>query len=123
EWWYTADITLTGICDNWKFWISIAARNHAITNLLNPGQQMIYIEAMLDNTVSTENSSPYFSAAPIPYCCIGYPFVYDNSAVDPDGDSLVFESIVPRTGSNNNGNCLMPPADIPYTSPAYNALN
>ncbi len=121
EWWYTADVTITDICDNWKFWVSIAARNHAITNLLDPGQRMIYIEAMLNNAVSPENSSPYFSTAPIPYCCIGYPFTYDNGAVDPDGDSLVFESIVPRTGSNNNENCLMPPVDISYTSPFYNA--
>ncbi len=123
EWWYTADLTLTQACDNWRFWISIAARNHAISNLSNPGNQNIYIEAMFNNTVSPQNSSPSFTNAPIPYCCINNLFTYNNGAVDADGDSLVFESVRPRSGSQNNQNCNALPVEIPYTNAAYNPLD
>ena len=123
EWWYTADLTLPSACNYWKFWVSIDARNNAITNLLNPGSQTIYIEAMFNNAVSEHNSSPYFSNVPVPYCCANQLFSYNNGTIDPDGDSLHFESIRPRTGSSNNNSCTALPADINYTSVAYNEIS
>ncbi len=123
EWWYTADLVITDVCDNWKFWVSISARNNAITNLNLPGNQQIYIEAMLNNSVAVDNNSPYFHTPPIPYCCVGFPYNYDNGAIDPDGDSLVFESIRPRTGSPNNTSCVDAPADIAYTNAQFNPID
>lgn len=101
EWWYTANITLPTDCNFWRMWVSISARNAAIQNL-NPGN--LYIEATIDNTNGKNiNSSPYFSNPPIPFMCVNLPYIYNNGAIDPDGDSLEFISISPRdqSGCNN----------------------
>ena len=115
EWWYTANFTIPTTCSLWKFSVAINARNNSILNLVNPGAQTLYVEALFDNTVSQNNSSPYFSNAPIPYCCINQPFSFNNGTIDPDGDSLYFESIQPRSSGLA---CPLTPANINYVVPA-----
>ena len=118
EWWYTGTVTLPTQCNNWKFWTGLCCRNGNIDNLDNPGGQNIYIEATLDNTNGKNiNSSPYFSNPPIPFLCINLPYIYNNGAIDPDNDSLVFESISPRNGPTSCAN--VPLTDI--LLPIYNA--
>ncbi len=114
EWWYTANFTIPTVCSLWKFSVSINARNNSILNLVTPGAQSLYVEAIFDNNVSQNNSSPYFSNAPIPYCCINQPFSFNNGTIDPDGDSLHFESIQPRTST---GSCTVAPTNINYVVP------
>lgn len=122
EWWYTANFTIPSTCSLWKFFVVVNARNNAILNLTNPGTQSLYVEAVFDNSVSQANSSPFFSNPPIPYCCINQPFAYNNGTIDPDGDSLHFESIQPRTGGGcatapTNINYVVPPAPAPMFTP------
>ncbi len=94
EYIYETQLTLFQQCNNWKFWVTIGARNNM--TFLNGGN--LFIEATFDNTVSQNDNSPYFSVKPVPYTCINTPFTFNNGAVDINGDSLVFESIQPRTG-------------------------
>ncbi len=125
EWWYTATFQLPSRCNSWTFYTGVSARNNAIGNLQNPGSQVLYIEAKLNNENVQNASSPYFTVKPVPYTCVNIPFTYNNGAVDPNNDSLVFDIIQPRTGPtscNNNPNLV---TDIPYVAanPAYNLVD
>ncbi|MEL6651056.1 MAG: hypothetical protein AAFQ87_09675, partial [Bacteroidota bacterium] len=117
EYIFTGTVTLPQQCTDWTFYYVRCCRNGAITNLVNPNSQRIYIEATLDNLNVTCNSSPIFTNKPVPFLCDGSPFLYNNGAIDPDGDSLAFMLIPPRSKSGNN-----PPTDINFSgnfSPNY----
>jgi gliding motility-associated-like protein len=115
EWIYEANVTLPSRCTTWRFFTSISARNNAITNLVSPGSQTLYIEATLNNVVAQGNSSPQFTVAPVPYVCINMPYAFNNGAVDINGDVMRFQNIRPRNGGSS---CVPFPAinDIGYTS-------
>lgn len=105
EYWYKCTVTLTGECNNWKFWTYLNARNGNINNLVTPGSQNLFVEATFDNTNGKNlNSSPYFSNPPVPFLCVNLPYTYNNGAIDNDNDSLSFESIAPRNQSGCNYN-------------------
>ena len=70
---------------------SSCCRNPAITSIVNAGTAGIYIGSTTLNTgIVPCNNSPYFTNPPVPYICQGQPFTYNQGAVDPEGDSLVF---------------------------------
>ena len=113
EWWYTADVTLFGQCDSWKFAVWMNARNPQ-NNILNAGAQNLYVETTFNNEYAQGNSSPYFSNKPIPYCCLNQFYSYNNGAVDPNsGDSLTSEVINPLTGTS----CQTLPTPLTMTNP------
>lgn len=102
EWWYSTIHTLDTACNSWKFAAWINARNGS-NNLTGVNGSNLYVETNFDNTVSNQNSSPYFSIKPIPYVCINQPYTYNNGAIDPNGDSLVSTVINPMVGGTCNG--------------------
>jgi len=124
EWWYTADVTLPSRCNFWTFYCTLNARNNSITNLDNPGAQSIYVETTLNNVAAQGNSSPYFTVKPVPYMCANSAYCFNNGAVDPNGDSLVFDIIQPRS---QGGGCSNPSnaTNIAYATggPVYNTTN
>ncbi len=83
-------------CNFWRFWVTIGARNQM--DFLSGGS--LVIDATLNNSsiATSPDNSPYFSVKPVPYCCVGVPFNFNNGAVDINGDSLFFESVVPLNG-------------------------
>ncbi len=111
EYVFTATVTLPQQCNDWTFYYVRCCRNGAITNLQNPNDQRIYIEATLNNLDVSCNSSPVFTNKPVPFLCSGSPFLYNNGAIDPDGDSLAFMLIPPRNKDAGN-----PANDINFTS-------
>ena len=81
-------------------------RNAGILNVNWPNsvQEAFHIQAtiqLLDLAVSGANKSPDLLNAPIQLLYAGFPFVYDPEAVDPDGDSIGYELIVPMRGIND----------------------
>ena len=121
EWIYENTITLPSRCNFWKFYISENARNTAITNLVSPGTQNLYIEATLNNQYAQGNSSPYFTVKPVPYLCVNNPYNYNNGAVDPNNDSLSFSIIQPKNGA---ASCTSVPNDIQFSNTTlYNLTN
>lgn len=106
EYTYSGVFTLPSECTDWVIGYSECCRNSAITNLSSPGSQNLYVEAHIDNTGGQCNSSPTYSALPVPYICVGQPFSYNHGAVDPDGNTLVYSLINPQSASGTN---------IPYT--------
>jgi gliding motility-associated-like protein len=108
EWWYEGTVTLPAACNYWRFFVQLCCRNNGINNLITSGSQNIFIEAHYDNTITPNNNSPYFSNPPIAYFCINQPANVNYAAIDPDGDSVVYESIEPRT----NASCTYAPNQI-----------
>ncbi|MBP7478619.1 MAG: hypothetical protein KA797_08855, partial [Chitinophagales bacterium] len=99
---YEGTVTIPAGCSNWTFTFQQAARNNVVTTLNNPGGQDLFLEARVNNTVTPCNSNPVYSNAPTAMVCRNQPYVYNQGAVDPDGDSLVFSLVAPKRALNTN---------------------
>ncbi len=90
-------------CSDWVFSWSSTARNDAITTLQQPliGGLTLYLEAELNNKKFPDNNVPKFTNRPLAFVCKGQDFVYNQGAVDPDGDSLKYSLYTPKTGANS----------------------
>lgn len=121
---YTANITLNTSSNNWVFRFNgefnnntLAGRSNSITNILIPGGgSLLSLEARLNNTQSITNSSPTYTSIPTPFFCMNFPQEYNQGAVDPNGDSLVFSLV---SGLAANGTMVN---NVTYIFP-FNATN
>lgn len=112
---YSAVINLTqwaGCGADWIIDWGLCCRNNAITSLNSPGGRNLYLSARLNNTVTPCNSSPRFLNDPVPFGCVGQPFVYNHGVSDLAGDSLRFELAPARSSATST---------IPY-NPGYTFL-
>lgn len=89
-------ITLPSQCDTWTMYWSECDRNTSI-NL--SGIPCMYVESTLKSTSFQNNSSPIFTAQPVPYVCSGIPVNYNHGVVELDGDSLRFTLVGAKTSS------------------------
>ncbi|HLG02632.1 MAG TPA: PKD domain-containing protein [Bacteroidia bacterium] len=101
-------------------------RNGTIVNLNMPGDQGSTLVAyMPPANLAVCNSSARFNYFPPIYLCQNIPLIFDHSATDPDGDSLVYELCAPYGGANSALPMPQPPNPPPYLSvvwqPPYNA--
>ena len=100
-------------CNSWSIrWTNIY-RNNAIANLMNPGTQEMFIEAVMNNAVAPCNDSPVFTNTAIPYVCLGYPVTFSYGSFDPEADSLSYALIGARKAGGN---------PIPYLAPNTGAV-
>ncbi|MBQ20608.1 MAG: hypothetical protein CMD31_07615, partial [Flavobacteriales bacterium] len=89
------------------------ARNAAITNLLNPGGTAMAFHAYIAPSL-VNNSSPVFQDDPVPFLCVNDTVSILNTAIDPDGDQLIFSFVTPFQGAGQA------PSPLPWTIPAVN---
>ena len=94
---YKNNITLPQNCTDWIFSFYICCRNCAITTLNSPCSENLYVEGTLNNVIAPTNSSPKFTNIPVAFLCINQSFTYNHGVIDPDGDSLVYSFITPKT--------------------------
>ncbi|MDX2002456.1 MAG: gliding motility-associated C-terminal domain-containing protein [Chitinophagales bacterium] len=99
---YSGIITLPAQCSDWIISYDLCCRNSAITNLSNPGNYDLYIEARLNNSGGLCNNSPFFTTPPVPYVCGGSQTFYNHGAIDVDGDSLTYTLVNPLHNSGSN---------------------
>ena len=109
EYIYEGTITISK-CPDWVLAACESARNGAITT--GPTGDLC-IQAELNNTQFC-NNSPIFTEYPTPYLCVNQQFCYNNGALDPDGDSLVYSLVTPLNGANGS--------TVTY-NPPYSAIN
>jgi len=95
---YQVDIILNS-CPDWIMSVSDCCRNGAITTLQLSALDLV-VEARLNNS-SDHNSSPVFTTDPFFTSSINEDFIFNNGAIDPDGDSLVYNLITPRSSLNS----------------------
>jgi gliding motility-associated-like protein len=101
-------------------------RNKTILNIEKPDSTgatfSIYVsEEALDEC----NSSPVFKEWPPIYICVNEPIVFDHSALDEEGDSIVYRLCTPLNGGTLGNPMPQPPAKPPYSEviwrdPPYN---
>jgi len=89
------------------------ARNAAITNLLNPGGTAMAFHAYIAPSL-VNNSSPVFQDDPVPFLCVNDTVSILNTAIDPDGDQLIFSFVTPFQGAGQA------PSPLPWTIPTVN---
>ncbi len=102
-------------------------RNETIDNLITPGDQGVTYTMDIprfDNVGC--NSSPVFNSFPPIVLCSGFDLNLDLSAIDPDGDSLVYSICSPFNYSNQfnpRPAIANPPpyATLPYLAPQTGA--
>jgi gliding motility-associated-like protein len=87
---YQTTVTLPNSPSGYIFAYQRCCRNNTIVNLVDPGNTgATYTERVPASDLC--NNSPRFTNFPPIALCIGEPLVFDHSAIDPDGDSLVYQ--------------------------------
>lgn len=90
-------------------------RNGSINNIIDPLETgSTYWVAISDKAYDFKNSSPEFHNWPDVYICADKPLVFDHSANDTDGDSLVYRLCVPNSGASRNFPKPQPPNYPPF---------
>lgn len=94
-------------------------RNASIINIQNPSQVgATYTCTIPPASLATCNNSAVYKNYPPQIICINNPLVYDNSAVDPDGDSLSYQFCDDYIGGSENDAKPLPNPP-PYTPVSY----
>lgn len=89
EYRYRTCTVLPGKCSDFVFSWSGCCRNGNITNILFPSTVGIELEAQLNNTIG-DNTSPDFINPGAKFFCVGQPFTWSQTTVEPDGDSVYY---------------------------------
>ncbi|MBP9924126.1 MAG: hypothetical protein KBF92_09870, partial [Bacteroidia bacterium] len=126
---YSNNVTLPQQCTDWVMSFYVCCRNCAITTLNNPCADNMYIEATLNNVAAPHNNSAQFTNIPVALICVNQSFTYNHGVFDPDGDSLVYSFITPKTfntSTNTVGTVTFNPgfsSTSPLTSSPATTLN
>jgi gliding motility-associated-like protein len=114
-------------------------RNNSITNLINPGDVgATYTIELKPAAMAGNNNSPKYLNFPPIIICNNLPLIFNHSAVDADGDILVYSFCQALTGGGNitvqpelftcigakpTPSCPPPFDFVPYALPTYNSNN
>ncbi len=125
---YVAEITLPYHPNGYIMAYMRCCRNGSLTNVLNPLNTGMTLSAELSGFAQLEHScSPQFKSFPPIYVCVNKPLVIDQSAIDPEGDSLVYSLCTPNSGGDQIMNRPQPPFPPPFAPivfrPPYNLNN
>ncbi|GIV33895.1 MAG: hypothetical protein KatS3mg031_1430 [Chitinophagales bacterium] len=78
-------------------------RNATILNIQTPDEVGATYTVHIPGTNGVAcNSSPYFSNFPPIVICVNEPIDFNHSAIDPDGDSLVYSLCTPYSGASSS---------------------
>lgn len=94
---YKDTIVINSSCTQFRIWLLGCCRPNNYTNIQNGGN--FYFEAELNRRLGN-NSAPNFLNTPVNYACKDAYQVYQQNAVEPDGDSLYYE-LVPALNTAN----------------------
>jgi len=100
-------------------------RAPSIINVVNPVALGLTCTVSIPGSTPA-NSSPRFNAYPPAVLCLGSDVVFDHSASEADGDSLVYSLCTPFNGGTQANPAPNPPSAPPYTflpwAPGYSAI-
>lgn len=119
---YTTVVTLTASPMGYTFAYQRCCRNNTILNIIDPGGTgATYMETVPNNAIAPNNSSPRFKNFPPIALCVGDSLIFDHSATDPDGDSLVYEFIATYDGATAANPMPMTASSPPFTPILFQA--
>jgi gliding motility-associated-like protein len=124
---YAATFTVPFTLQGYHLYYDRCCRTGGVINLNNSGSQGDAYTAFIPPQIIL-NSSPIFSGVNIPYVCVGDTVTFVNSAIDPDGDLLIFSFVTPFRGYGTQqspapplpGILTFPPPTVNY-NPGYSA--
>lgn len=115
---YIAVVELPPVPGGYDIGWQRCCRNSNVINLYNSNAQGATFLVHIPGTEAfPQNSSPRFQSWPPLFLCRNTLFQYDHSAIDPDGDSLVYSVYTPLTGENYLG------YGVSQSQPTTNALS
>lgn len=125
---YTKQITLQPNVGGYHLAYQRCCRNDIINNIIAPQfTGATYDVEITPDALANCNSSPRFKEWPPFYICQGTTINYDNSAFDPDGDSIAYELCAPYDGASTGNPAPNIPSAPPYDpvswSPPYSVNN
>ncbi|MCB9310148.1 MAG: gliding motility-associated C-terminal domain-containing protein [Lewinellaceae bacterium] len=104
--------------DGYIFAYQRCCRNATLANIQDPLETgATYWTYLSKEAMLRHNSSATFNQWPDVYICANKPLVFDHSATDIDGDSLVYKLSVP-----NNGATRFDPTPTPASNPPYDTV-
>ncbi len=111
---YYKILTLPPLHGGYTITYQRCCRNNSILNVANPGTSgATYTATIPDQYTYKVNSNPFFTKLPPTFICVNAPFTFNHSAIDVDGDSLVYELSEPLDGAYP-GNPAPVPDPPPY---------
>ncbi|MEZ4938402.1 MAG: PKD domain-containing protein [Crocinitomicaceae bacterium] len=117
---YEKILTLPANANGYTVAYQRCCRGANVTNLVDPQAQGLTLSAFIPGTGSgvTCNSSPKFTNYPPLVLCANQDLIFDHSAIDPDGDSLVYEICAPYQGADQAD-----PQPNPASNPPFDFVN
>jgi gliding motility-associated-like protein len=111
-------------------------RNNSIVNIIEPEDVgATYYTEITPAAQTACNNSPVYEEFPPIIICKGVPLEFDHSAIDPDGDQLVYSFCAPHNGGGKgltgdpcdaivpNPPCSPPFESVPFVQPQYSPGN
>lgn len=95
-------------------------RNADIINITNAHQVGSTYQVTIDPSLPVCNSSTRYKNLPPLVLCVGAPFEFDHSAMDPDNDSIYYEFCSPFEGADAWDPMPSIPSTPPYAFVEYN---
>jgi len=115
---YTKVVTLPPSTSGYILSYQRCCRGPAVTNLFDPGSQGLTLQIDIPPpALATCNNSARFTNYPPLVLCAGQELIFDHSAIDPDGDDLVYELCAPFSGGTD-----LSPAPDPASPPPYSPV-
>jgi len=97
-------------------------RNQTITNIVEPENTgATFTVTISDEALLECNSGAVYNDWPPLFICVNEPINFDHSAIDAEGDSLVYSLCTPYAGGTFTDNQPNPPAAPPYDEVVYAA--
>jgi len=126
---YRTTISLPPLIGGYQLAYQRCCRNQTIVNIVEPlATGATYGVTISEAALLECNSNPKFQEWPPLYICVNEPIFFDQSAIDIDGDSIVYRLCTPLQGANQAIPQPQPPNPPPYQpitwiDPPYNVSN
>ncbi len=112
---YRAIVNLPPIPGGYQLAYQRCCRNQTIVNIIDPlDTGATYGVTISEKALEECNSNPKFKEWPPIYICVDEPIVFDQSAIDQDGDSIVYRLCTPLSGATPDIPMPQPPNNPPY---------
>jgi gliding motility-associated-like protein len=115
---YADTLVLPPIPGGYSIAYQRCCRNADIINVTDAFSVGSTYQAFIDPSIT--NSSIRYNNVPPLLLCVGIPFVFDYSAMDPDRDSIYYELCTPFEGADSFNPMPDPPSAPPYNFVQYN---
>lgn len=112
---YRTIVELPPIIGGYQLAYQRCCRNRTIVNIIDPlASGATYGVTISERALLECNSNPKFKEWPPIYICANEPIFFDQSAIDADGDSIVYRLCTPLLGATPDIPQPQPPNNPPY---------